>query len=88
MLTVGGLLVVLIPITGLTLRFAVKPFLRDLAEARGARTKELPLERDDRLDRIERQMEDIERSVRRLADVSEFDRQLRSGPPEPPSNDV
>ena len=88
MWTVGGLLVVLIPVTGLTLRFAVKPFLKDLAEARGARTKELPVEQDDRLDRIESQLEGLERSVRRLADVSDFDRQLRSGRSERPRDDI
>ena len=58
MITAAGILIVLIPVTGLTLRFAVKPFLKDLGEARSARQGPLGLrdeEQDARLARIETQ---------------------------------
>jgi hypothetical protein len=78
--TVAASLAVLIPITGLTLRFGVKPFLRELADMRAARRGHLVEDvSHERLARIERQLEDLERSMRRLAEVAEFDRQLKSG---------
>jgi hypothetical protein len=80
MLTSAAILAVLIPVTGLTLRFAVKPFLRELADLRAARRGEiLESHSGERLARMERQLEDLETSIRRLVEVAEFDRQLRSG---------
>jgi hypothetical protein len=80
MITVAVSLAVLIPVTGLTLRFGVKPFLKELADIRAARRGEL-IENvsNERLMRIERQLEDLEASMRRLIQVAEFDRQLKSG---------
>ena len=83
--TFGIILLVLIPVTGLTLRFGLKPFLKDMAEIRTARKGE-PLvsagQTDERLTRIEHQLESLESSVRRLAEVADFDRQLKKGRPE------
>lgn len=81
-ITVAGSLAVLIPITGLTLRFGLKPFLRDLAEVRAARRSQMDLLRAndaDRLARIENQLDTLERSVRHLTEVVQFDRQLKPG---------
>ncbi len=80
MITSAAILAVLIPVAGLTLRFAVKPFLRELADLRASRRGELlESHSGERLARMERQLEDLETSVRRLVEVSEFDRQLKSG---------
>ena len=76
-------LAVLIPVTGLTLRFGLRPFLRELADNRAARAGgqiENAGQADLRLTRIEHQLETLETSVRRLAEAAEFDRQLKSGP--------
>ena len=83
MLTTAGILIVLIPVTGLTLRFAVKPFLKDLAVNRAGRQGKLGArddEQDTRLVRIENQLDSLESSVRQLTEVVQFDRQLKSGP--------
>jgi hypothetical protein len=83
MITAAVSLAVLIPVTGLTLRFGVKPFLKELANIRAARRGQLIEDvSHERLVRIERQLEDLETSMRRLIQVAEFDRQLRSGRPE------
>lgn len=83
MLTTAGILIVLIPVAGFTLRFAVKPFLKDLAEIRAARQGQLGArdeEQDTRLARMENQLYSLESSVRQLTEVVQFDRQLKSGP--------
>ncbi len=74
--TMGIILVVLIPVTGLTLRFAVKPFLRDYMAMKEGRGGEPDPDQRRRLARMEEQLEDLESSVRRLAEAAEFDRQL------------
>jgi len=83
MITCAMIVAVLIPVTGLTLRFAVKPFLKDLAEIRAARHGQLYArddEQDSRLARMEHQLDSLESSVRQLTEVVQFDRQLKSGP--------
>jgi len=83
MLTAAGILIVLIPVIGLTLRFAIKPFVKDLAEIRAARRGQLGArddEQDTRLARMEHQLDSLESSVRQLTEVVQFDRQLKSGP--------
>jgi hypothetical protein len=86
MLTTAGILVVLIPVTGLTLRFAIKPFLKDIAGARAGRQVQPGVrdaEQDSRLGRIENQLDSLETSVRQLTEVVQFDRQLKSPQREP-----
>ena len=83
MITCAMIVAVLIPVTGLTLRFAVKPFLKDLAEIRAARQGQLGArddKQDTRLARMENQLDSLESSVRQLTEVVQFDRQLKSGP--------
>ena len=80
-MTVGVILAVLIPVTGLTLRFAIKPFLQDTRELRQARDQSAELPHDSRLDHMEAQLESLESSIGRLLEVVEFDRQLKSGTP-------
>jgi hypothetical protein len=84
MITSAIIIGVLVPVFALTYRFVLKPAWKDrkpLPEPQGNGLEEL---RDVRLDNMERQLEDLEASVRRLVDVTEFDRQLKSGnaPPE------
>ena len=79
MWTSAGILGSLIVVSGLTLRFAIKPFLEDLARLREGRRAESRAGSDVRLDRLEETMEVMGSSVDRLADALEFDRQLGSG---------
>lgn len=83
MITSAVIIGILTPVFALTYRFVLKPVW--------GKRKRLPPEpesphealRDARLDNMERQLEDLEASVRRLVDVTEFDRQLKGGnPPE------
>ncbi|MDH3207484.1 MAG: hypothetical protein OEO79_12865 [Gemmatimonadota bacterium] len=76
MWTSAGILASLIVVSGLTLRFAIKPFLGDLAKLRERRRAGNQAASDLRLDRLEERMEVLGSSVDRLADVLEFDRQL------------
>jgi hypothetical protein len=81
-ITVAVSIAVLIPITGLTLRFGLKPFLRDLGQLKAARhdrRNQLGAEDGDRLERIEIQLDTLERSLRHLTEVVQFDRQLMPG---------
>ena len=81
--TLGIVLVVLIPVTGLTLRFAVKPFLKDLMELRAHRLHRASLEVDEQarqLAQIQSQLQDLESSLKNLTELVNFDRQLQEGP--------
>lgn len=75
-----GSLIVLTPIAGLTLRFALKPIVDALG-----RWSEMRSSRDEvellakRVAFLEQQLETLESTVQRLAEVSEFDRQLAKG---------
>lgn len=75
-----GMLVVLIPITGLTLRFALKPVMEALGkyrESQGDKEMQQLLER--RVALMEEQLHGMDRSLRELVDESEFRRELESG---------
>ncbi len=82
---VGGLLVVLIPVAGLTARFAFRPIVESIAKLKaiqaaapgGADVQQL----EQRVGKIEQQLEGIDVSLQRLIDAKEFDRQLSSGRP-------
>jgi len=85
MVTSAGILAGLTLVAGLTVRFAVKPFLKDWKEMKAAKGGESPSLPDRRLDRLEQQLDVVEQSVTRLLEVAEFDRQLKAGkPPEVP----
>jgi uncharacterized protein (DUF2164 family) len=79
---VMGSLTVLIPITGLTARFALKPLMEALAkyrEMQGSDQAQQLLER--RMALIEEQLHGVDRSIRDLVDESDFRRQLETGRP-------
>lgn len=75
-----GLMVVLIPITGLTARFALKPVMEALGryrEAQGDKQMQQLLER--RVALLEEQLHSMDRSMRELQEEAEFRRELESG---------
>lgn len=77
---VMGLMVVLIPVAGVTARFALKPIAEAVArmrEAQGA-GRELQLV-EQRLALLEQQISNLESDVRRVEDKTEFDRRLTAG---------
>lgn len=81
---VMGISIILIPVAGLTLRFAIKPAVEAIArsfEHRGLEDTVSVMER--RLGILERQMESMETTVNRLADVVEFQNELHAGQPPP-----
>jgi len=76
-----GTSIVLIPIIGLTARFALKPTVEALSkffEKKGGDEAVLILERQMAL--IEHQLESIESNVQRLAETAEFDRKMGAAP--------
>ena len=81
-----GISIVLVPVIGLTARFALKPAVEALSrlfEHRGMEDTVGILER--RMALLEQQMESLDGSVKRLAEVAEFHRALSSGEkPKPP----
>ena len=75
-----GISVVLIPVIGLTARFALKPVVEALSrvfEARGMDESVQIMER--RIALLETQMETLDSSMNRLEDTARFDTQLRTG---------
>lgn len=78
---VMGMLVVLIPVAGVTARFALKPIVEAIArmrESQAAGQEVGLLER--RVALIEQQVQQIDGSVDRLSEASEFDRKLGAAP--------
>ena len=76
-----GSLVVLIPITGITARIALKPLMESLAryrEMQGANEAQQLLER--RMALMEEQLHGIDRTVQELAEATDFHRQLEGRP--------
>jgi hypothetical protein len=86
---VMGSLMFLIPIAGITARFALKPVIESLAkyrESQGDRDALLLMER--RMALLEEQFNGMDRSLRELVEEAEFRRQLEGGTPQtlaPPS---
>ena len=75
-----GMMVILIPIAGLTARFALKPLMeamRSYRELQGDNQAQQLVER--RLALMEDQMHSMDRSIRELSEESEFRRDLESG---------
>lgn len=75
-----GISIVLVPVIGITARFALKPTVEALArlfEHRGMEDSVAILER--RMALLEQQMESLDGSVKRLAEVAEFHKALGSG---------
>lgn len=75
-----GISIVLVPVIGITARFALKPTVEALArlfESRGVEDNVAILER--RMALLEQQMESLDGSVKQLAEVADFHRQLGAG---------
>jgi uncharacterized protein (DUF2164 family) len=75
-----GMMVVLIPIAGLTARFALKPLmeaLRSYRELQGDNQAQQLVER--RMALMEEQIHSMDRSIRELLEESEFRRDLEAG---------
>ena len=89
-----GVSVVLVPVIGLTARFALKPTVEALSrffDKKGSDEAVSILER--RMALMEQQLESIESSVQRIADTAEFDHDLAAPAQGPaqisgPSSDV
>ena len=81
MITAAIIAGVLIPVFALTNRFLVNPIRKDRDLLKGDVDPAAEAIRDQRLDNMERQLEDLEASVRRLVEATEFDRQLKAGRP-------
>jgi hypothetical protein len=77
---VMGLMVVLIPIAGLTARFALKPIAEAVARMRSGQgaSQELAV-MEQRVALLEQQLSNLETDIRKIEDVAAFDRQLKSG---------
>lgn len=75
-----GISIVLIPVAGLTARFALKPAVEALGrfiEGKGKDEAVHIVER--RMALLEQQMEVLQHSVDRLIEVNEFDAELKGG---------
>ena len=82
---VMGISIVLIPVIGLTARFALKPTVEALSRIFETRGMDEPVQiLDRRMALLESQLEALESSVHRLEDTTSFDAQLKRGPEEPP----
>lgn len=78
--TIMGISIVLIPVIGLTARFALKPVVEALAKVfEGRATDESIQILERRMGLLEAQIESMENTVNRLADAAEFDARLREG---------
>ena len=78
--TIMGISIVLIPVIGITARFALKPTVEALAgflHTKGLDESVHILER--RMGLMEQQLESMDNSVRRLADAAEFHQALGTG---------
>ena len=75
-----GISVVLIPVIGLTARFALKPTVEALSRVFEGKSKDETVQMlERRVALLEQQVDAVEGSVGRFAETSKFDAQLRSG---------
>lgn len=78
---VFGSLMFLIPIAGITARFALKPIMEAIAKARemqaGGTGRELAV-LEQRVALLEQQYQQLESSVKHISDVTEFEKRLTS----------
>ncbi len=75
--TIGGILIVLVPVAGLTARFALKPIVEAIARMRenpgGGREVAIM---EQRIALLEQQVRGLEGNLDRLVEDAEFRRQL------------
>jgi len=76
---VMGSLMVLIPVAGLTARFALKPVVEAMVKARGSATaaEEIRL-LQQQVSLLEQQLQSMETAVRRLSEEQDFRRQIEA----------
>ena len=75
-----GISVVLIPVAGLTARYALKPIVDALGRyVEGKGTEESVQIVERRITLLEQQLDELHGSVKHLVEVSEFEARLRSG---------
>lgn len=87
--TILGISIVLIPVAGLTARFALKPAVTALTrffDHQGLEESVRVLER--RIDFQEHQIESLENTIRRITEGSEFDRKLLESRERSPSTEA
>jgi len=78
---VMGTLIILIPVAGLTARFAIKPIVEALGTARQSpQTEERLSSLESRFSLLEAQMDGTEAELRRLSEESDFRRELALKP--------
>ena len=82
MITLAVIVGVLVPVFALTLRLLTKP----PGGRKLKKESDVALRHDQRLDHMERQLEELEGRVRRLVEATEFDRQLEA--PRPPDQEA
>lgn len=85
--TILGISIVLVPVMGLTARFALKPVVEALGktfEHRALDETVRILER--RVELQEQQIDMLQNSIREISDGREFDRQLSAPPPADPAS--
>lgn len=81
---VMGTLIVLVPVAGFTLRFALKPVTEAVAAFRSARGAEREFDLlEKRVAYLEQQNDHLEEQVERLAETVDFHRQLEAGADRP-----
>ncbi|MEJ2215269.1 MAG: hypothetical protein P8099_01515 [Gemmatimonadota bacterium] len=77
-----GTLIILIPIAGITARFALKPIVESLALVRQTpQTDERLASLESRMALLENQMDGTEAELRRLSEESEFRKELSTPRP-------
>lgn len=79
---VFGILLFLVPITGLTVvftaKYALKPLVEALTQLRLGQGTMQPSELEERLRDVSDQVELLSQEIRRLRDVQDFERQLQA----------
>ncbi|MBW3534131.1 MAG: hypothetical protein KY453_02765 [Gemmatimonadetes bacterium] len=74
-----GVSVILIPVMGITARFALKPFVESLGHFfQGRNVEEGVKILERRMSLLEQQIESMDGTLRRLAEVSEFNDELHA----------
>ncbi|HSU15855.1 hypothetical protein [Longimicrobium sp.] len=72
----GSFLIVLIPVAGLTARFALKPLIESVTRALQARQGGDAAAAERRLARVEEELAALRAEIRKLGDGRDFDRSL------------
>ena len=75
----GGLLIVLIPIAGLTARFALKPLIESVTAALRARQGGDVAGMERRVAQLEQELASMRGDLKQVADGAAFDRSLARG---------